>query len=61
MNPLSNILAKSMRAVIKQKVHSALCNPEVIEKNSKAMYETTRNVYDPIEDTWVEKYDPAFA
>ena len=61
MNPLSNMLANSMRAVIKQKVHSALCNPELVEKHNKAMYETTRNVYDPIEDAWVEKHDPCFA
>ena len=61
MNPLSNMLKNSMKAVIKQKVHSALCTPELVEKHNKAMYETTRNIYDPIEDVWVEKTDPCFA
>lgn len=31
LNPMTNKLANSMRAVIKQKVHSALCNEEAVD------------------------------
>ena len=32
LNPLTNQVANAMKAVIRQKVHSALCNEETIEK-----------------------------
>lgn len=35
-----------MRAVIKQKVHSALCNEDAVEAYNKAMYTGKRLVYD---------------
>ena len=38
LNPMSNHLANSMRGVIKQKVHSALCNDDQVEAYNKAMY-----------------------
>ena len=46
MNPLANQLANSMKAVIKQKVHSALCNDDQVEAYNKAMYVGKRVVYD---------------
>lgn len=46
LNPLTNQVANAMKAVIKQKVHSALCNEETIEKQNKAMYEGKRAVWD---------------
>ena len=46
LNPLTNQVANAMKAVIKQKVHSALCNEETIENQNKAMYEGKRAVWD---------------
>jgi len=46
LNPLANQLSDSMRAVIKQKVHSALCNVDQVEAYNKAMYVGKRVVYD---------------
>ena len=46
MNPLTNQVANAMKSVIKQKVHSALCNEETIDKANKAMYEGKFAVYD---------------
>jgi len=36
-----------MRQVIKQKVHSALCNTEQVDKFNKAMYEGMLVRWDP--------------
>ena len=46
MNPLTNQVANAMKSVIKQKVHSALCNEETIDKANKAMYEGKFAVFD---------------
>ena len=47
LNPMTNKLANTMRAVIKQKVHSALCNEDQVEAYNKAMYVGKRTVFDP--------------
>ena len=47
LNPMTNKLANTMRAVIKQKVHSALCNEDQVEAYNKAMYAGKRTVFDP--------------
>ena len=53
LNPMTNQLANTMRAVIKQKVHSALCNEDAVEAYNKAMYTGKRTVYDPdTQDTY---------
>ena len=46
LNPLTNQVANAMKSVIKQKVHSALCNEETIDKAKKAMYEGKFAVFD---------------
>ena len=38
LNPLANQLANSMKSIIKQKVHSALCDPDRVDEYNKAMY-----------------------
>ena len=46
LNPMSRQLGNIMRSVIKQKVHSALCNDEQVDAFNKAMYEHKRVEYD---------------
>jgi len=46
MNPLANGLKNTMKAVIKQKVHSALCNEDQVEAYNKAMYIHEKLKYD---------------
>ena len=46
LNPTTNMVAKAMKEVIKQKVYSALCNEESVDQFNKAMYENKRVVYD---------------
>jgi len=48
-----------MRAVIKQKVHSALCNDEAVDLADKAMYEGKRVVYDTVAEELVTIDEPA--
>lgn len=61
LNPMTNNLANSMRAAIKQKVHSALCNEESVEIFNKAMYEGKRVVYDKEAEELVTIFDPTNA
>ena len=61
LNPMSNNLAATMKAVIKQKVHSALCNPDAVDAYNKAMYEGTQNVWDQATEEFVTVSDPKFA
>lgn len=46
LNPMTNQMANTMKAVIKQKVRSALCNEEQVDAFNKAMYEGKRVEYD---------------
>ena len=45
LNPLTNQVANLMSAVIKQKVRSALCDADKVDKYNKDMYKGTRVVY----------------
>ena len=60
LNPMANQVQNSMRAVIKQKVHSALCNEDQVDKYNKAMYIGKRTEYDE-DDNAIEIDDPHFA
>ena len=46
LNPLNDQLASCMRNVIKQKVHSALCNTDSVDLYNKAMYDGSRVSWD---------------
>lgn len=46
LNPMTNQMASTMKAVIRQKVRSALCNEEQVDLFNKAMYEGKRVEYD---------------
>jgi len=48
-----------MRAVIKQKVHSALCNDDAFEAADKAKYEDKVAVYDKVTEELVTGDAPA--
>jgi len=50
-----------MKAVIKQKVHSALCNAEAVDSYNKAMYEGKRMEKDRETGEYVTIEDPNFA
>jgi hypothetical protein len=50
-----------MRAVIKQKVHSALCNEEAVDHFNKAMYEGKHVVFDKATEELVTIDDPKYA
>lgn len=39
LDPRAGELKNTLKEVIKQKLHSALCNPEAVDKHNKAMYE----------------------
>lgn len=58
LNPLSKQLQNVMKAVIKQKVQSALCNDEVYDAADKAMYEGKSVVYDKVAEELVTIFDP---
>lgn len=61
LNPMTNHLAQSMRNVIKQKVHSALCNPDKVDVYNKAMYDGKRVIYDNEKGQLVTVEDPKYA
>ena len=61
LNPMSRQLGNIMRSVIKQKVHSALCNEEAVESFNKAMYEGKHVVYDKATEELVTVDDPKYA
>lgn len=61
LNPMANHLAQSMRNVIKQKVHSALCDEDKVDVFNKAMYEGKRVMYDHEKGQVVTVEDPKYA
>jgi len=61
MNPLANSLKTTMKAVIKQKVHSALCNADAVEAYNKAMYVHESLKYDEDKDEDVMVQNPDLA
>lgn len=61
LNPMANHLANSMRAIIKQKVHSALCNEDSVDQFNKAMFEGKRVKYDKHMEELVTVEDPRYA
>ena len=58
---MANQLANSMRAIIKQKVHSALCNEDQVEHFNKAMFEGKRVKYDKVLEELVTVEDGRYA
>lgn len=58
---MTNQMANTMKAVIKQKVHSALCNEESVDAFNKAMYIGKRAEYDPETDEMIMVDDPTQA
>ena len=58
LNPMSRQLQTIMRNVIKQKVHSALCNEDAVESYNKAMFEGKCAQWDPALEEMVMVDDP---